>query len=510
MSTRTMAPSLSSIQSFTFIDFMSKNETDNVGADVDNNLLDHLQKHTVLVQGSHFWVEIACWHDGVESGNARMYTRTELIAALKAQGLKQQDAAKLLAEFQGSPTTRLVQPANDKERLPLHPAGYQTIDGTPWFIMKDSCPLAAVKGDCSAVLREICRMFGNEAPLLLGWLKGAYIRQLNYAAEARGKDAPFRKVASQTLAIAGAPGTGKTHILLDIIFVGLLGAYTNMPTAWLTGESRFNDWALKSNIWVADDGVSLHSLIKRKDAATILKNAGYSSKLTIECKNKAVINMPYPCERIFVVNLQEYALRALPAYEENQDKYLFLHNCGPSGLMEEWGGDYDRMRQELTAAMPAFAHFLLHEYQLPEWTVRDTFRHTVADWGYMSPHVLAALAEQDEAGMFMGSLRKAYMRIRHNSYRIDSKFTLEEIRELLDLQGNISPSKINQLMKSCMERWPHLIQTHELHGYTCYSFVKHPDWENAQSMDIDSIAIAQPDPVLLETAGFAAANNNNN
>jgi hypothetical protein len=112
--------------------------------------------------------------------------------------------------------------------------------------------------------------------------------------------------------------------------------------------------------------------------------------------------------------------------------------------------------------------------------------------------------------MFMVSLRKAYMRIRHNSYRIDSKFTLEEIRELLDLQGNISPSKINQLMKSCMERWPHLIQTHELHGYTCYSFVKHPDWENAQSMDIDSIAIAQPDPVLLETAGFAAAANNNN
>ena len=490
----------------------NKSTIDN-STDAEKALLEHLQKYVVLVQGSHFWVDIACWHDNLESGNARMYNRAELLAALKALGLKQKEASKILSEVQGSANTRVVLPACDKDKLPLHPAGYQIIDGKPWFIQNDSRALVAAKGNCAVILREICRMFGDEAPLLLGWLKGAYTRQLNYAAEMRGQDAPFRKVASQTLAIAGDPGTGKTHVLLDIIFAGLLGSYTNMPTAWLTGESRFNDWALKSNIWVADDGVSLQTIKKRKDAATILKNAGYSSKLTIECKNKAVFTLSYPCERIFVVNLQEYALRALPAYEENQDKFLFLHNCGSSGLMEEWGGDYDRMHQELTAAMPAFAHFLLHEYQLPEWTVRDTTRHTVADWGYMSPPILNALSEQDEAGILMARLRKAYMKIR-NSIMIHETYSHEELRSLMEIQENKADhgtsTKMGKLMAECQRRWPHLLQEVTRHGYTCYKFIKHPDWENPQSLDISKMKISQPDPALLAAAGLTSTTNDNN
>lgn len=485
---------------------MDKIETKQDSADPNMELLAHLQKHVVLVQGSHYWVNIACWHDDVDSGTARMYTRTELLAALKSLGMKQQDAVKIMADFQGGVNTRLVLPAHDKERLPLHPAGYQLIDGTPWYLQKECSPLVAAKGECSAILREICRMFGNEAPLLLGWLKGAYTRQLNYAAEARGQVAPFRKVASQTLAIAGDPGTGKTHVLLDIIFTGLLGTYTNMPAAWLTGDSRFNDWALASNIWVADDGVSLQSIQKRKDAATLLKNAGYSSKLTIECKNKAVINLPYPCERIFIVNLQDYALRALPAYEENQDKYLFLHNSGPSGLVEEWGGDYDRMKQELTAAMPAFAHWLLHEYQLPAWTVTDTTRHTVADWGYMSPPVLKALAEMDEAGILMSRLRKVYLNPALE-FRVKDRFhsqeTLRSFLESVEGKPDCSTSeKMGRLLAECYRRWPKLLYRTIQKGYTVYKFLPHADWQNQLSLDITGLDITQPDPALLAAAGL--------
>lgn len=482
------------------------------GADVDEALLKHLQEHIVLVQGSHFWVDIACWHDDVMRGTSRMYTRTELLAALKGLGLKPQDAQKLLAAFQGAVDTRIVSPACDKEKLPLHPAGYQIIDGSPWYLQHDSSPLVAVQGNPAPVLREICRMFGDEAPLLLGWLKGAYSRQLNYAAETRGQDAPYRKVASQTLAIVGDPGTGKTHVLLDIIFAGLLGSYTNMPAAWLTGDSRFNDWALASNIWVADDAISLQTIQKRKDAATLLKNAGYSSKLTIECKNKAVINLAYPCERIFIVNLQDYALRALPAYEENQDKYLFLHNCAPSGLVDDWAGDYDRMLRELSAAMPAFAYFLLHEYTLPEWTVRDTSRHTVADWGYMSPPVLKALSEQDEAGILMARLRKVYMSIKYYDVQINKFHSQEELRKLMENQEfktDCSTSeKMGRLLAECHRRWPHLLSSSMHSGYKVYKLVKHPDWENPLCLDTSNMEIAKPDPVLLAAAGFSSITNN--
>lgn len=484
----------------------STTDNTNAGADVKTELLAELQKHIVIGQGSHYWVDIACWNEAPHKKEVRMYTRTELMSKLKQMGMKNQDAFALLAEQQSDYKTHVVLPRHDAERIPLHPGGYQLIGDTPWFLQKDSSPLKAEPGDCSAVLREICRMFGNEAPLLLGWLKGAYIRQLNYAAEARGKSAPYRKVASQTLAIAGDPGTGKTHVLLDIIVVGLLGCYTNMPAAWLTGDSRFNDWALDSNIWVADDGVSLQSMQKRKYAATILKNAGYSSKLTIECKNKAVINLPYPCERIFVVNLQDYALRALPAYEENQDKYLFLHNSGPSGLADEWGGDYDRMKQELTATMPAFAHFLLHEYQLPEWTVTDTKHHTVADWGYMSPSVLKALSEQDETGILMARLRKVYMSIKSYDVQLHKYHSQEGLRKLMESQECKSDcatsEKMGRLMAECQRRWPHLLACTVINGYTSYKFIKHQDWEHPLSLDITGLDITQPDPALLAAAGL--------
>ena len=495
-------------------DMDSTIDNTNAGADAENELLAELQKHIVIVQGSHYWVDIACWNEAPHKKEVRMYTRTELMSKLKQMGMKTQDASALLAELQSDYKTQVVLPRHDAERIPLHPDGYQLIGGTPWYLQKDSSPLKAEPGDCSAILREVCRMFGDEAPLFLGWLKGAYIRQLNYAAEARGKSAPYRKVASQTLAIAGDPGTGKTHVLLDIIITGILGAYTNMPSAWLTGESRFNDWALSSNIWVADDGVSLQSIQKRKDAATRLKNVGYASKLTIECKNKAVVNLTYPCERIFIVNLQDYALRALPAYEENQDKYLFLHNCAPSGLMTEWAGDYDYMQEELTDAMPAFAHWLLHEYQLPEWAVRDTSRHTVADWGYISPPVQKALAEMDEAGILMARLRKVYLNpaieyLVHNRYHTQEK--LRSLLESIEGKSECSTSeKMGRLLAECNRRWPNLLERTVQNGYTVYKFKPHADWHNQLTLDISGMAIAQPDPALLAAAGLASTTNDNN
>ena len=119
--------------------------------------------------------------------------------------------------------------------------------------------------------------------------------------------------------------------------------------------------------------------------------------------------MKYPCERIFCVNPTETALKALPAYEENTDKYLFLHNCAPSGLLEDWGGDSEAMEKNLLEAIPAFAYWLLNDYVLPEWAIRDTNRHTVADYSYMSPPVLQALSELDEAGILMARLRKCYV-----------------------------------------------------------------------------------------------------
>lgn len=472
----------------------------------EDEMLLLLQANAVLVEGSHVWLDLAFWPNNNGKGGVRKYSKKDLIEGLKVNGLSAQEASALYARFLGDPETRVVNPLRDKERLPLHPAGYQTIGSDSWYIQKDSSPLCARKGDCSAVLREVCRMMGNEAPLLLGWLKGAYMRQLNYAAEVRDKEAPYKKVASQTLVIAGAPGTGKTHVMLNMIIAGLLGDYATMPAAWLTGDTRFNDWALNSNIWVADDGVSLQSIVKRKHAGTVLKNTAYASKFSIECKNKAVINMPYPCERIFVVNLTESALRALPSYEEDVDKYLILYNCGDSGLHTEWGGDSVRMQQNLADMMPAFAYWLLNEYQLPDWAVRDTVRHTVADWGYISPYAQQALSELDEAGILMARLSKVYMTLKKQHVSCDKAYSQEELRQLLEQVEHNSlcctKTAMGHQLAACQRRWPELLGVCTRNGYTCYKLLKNDAWENPVSIDIGAMHIAQPDPALLSAAGL--------
>ena len=475
-----------------------------------NEYLSVLQEHVVLIEGAHFQVNLDLWDEEDEPASEnptwREYTRNELISALAAEYVTKKEAQTLISMLQSHKKTRVVKPAYEKDTLPLRPAGYQMIDGAPWFIRNESKPLEPVKGNPSPILRQICRMFGNEAPLFIGWLKGAYTRQLNFAAEARGMRAPYKKVASQTLAIAGNKGAGKTHVLLDIIIVGLLGKYTNMPASWLSGASRFNDWALDSNIWVADDSIALQSIRERKQAATILKQAGYSSRLTIECKNKAVINMDYPCERIFIVNLEDSALRALPAYEENTDKYLFLHNCAPSGLLEDWGGDIETMEKNLQDAIPAFAYWLLNDYVLPEWATRDTNRHTVADYSYMSPPVLQALSELDESGILLAKLRKCYMHP-HVMNEVRNVFlTQEKLRyfiDAVDKKAELSTTtKMGIQLRVCVQRYPHLIAERVYKGYREYCLKRDVAWENPVSMNTSHCSIAQPDPILLEQAGL--------
>ena len=475
-----------------------------------NEYLSVLQEYVVLIEGAHFQVNLDLWDEeddpASENPTWREYTRNELISALAAGYVTKKEAQTLISMLQSHKKTRVIKPAYEKDTLPLRPAGFQMIDGTPWFIRQESKPLEPVKGNPAPILRQICRMFGNEAPLFIGWLKGAYTRQMNFAAESRGKRAPYKKVASQTLAIVGNPDTGKTHVLLDIIIAGLLGKYTNLPVSWLSGASRFNDWALSSNIWVADDGVTLESIRDRKLAASILKQAGYSSRLTIECKNKAVINMDYPCERIFCVNLTESALKALPAYEENTDKYLFLHNCAPSGLLEDWGGDSEAMEKNLLEAMPAFAYWLLNDYVLPEWATRDTNRHTVADYGYMSPPVLQALSELDEAGILMARLRKCYVSP-YTQERVRNKaLTQEDLRSIMEgLEGRSDCSssiKMGFLLSECIRRWPHLIEDKIVSGYRHFTLLRNEAWLNPLTMNTSHCSIAQPDPILLEQAGL--------
>ena len=478
--------------------------------DLDANLA-ILQKYAVLVEGKSIWVNTDFWSDEPDNSSPMWseYTQKQLTRALTLEGMSNNDADRLFFAFKASRNTRRVDAAHSRRYLPLHPSGFQSIGGVNWFTANDSSPLQPVKGNPAPVLRALTRMFGLETPLILGWLKGAYIRQLAYAAKVRGQVCPFIPRASQTLAVCGNPDTGKTHIFLDCIVKGLLGPYAGMPASWLKGESRFNDWALTSNIFVADDGVALQSIKDRRHAATLLKQVGYSSQFAVECKNMPVVDMPYPNERIFVVNLEEFALKALPAYEENIDKYLFLWNSAPAGFNEDYNGDYEAMNRDLIDAIPAFAHFLLYDLSLPDWATSATTRHSVADWGFMSPMVLKALSEQDEAGILFSRLRGLYLceRLGTERFAWNTQGKIRELLKAVEFKPDCTtPVRFGKLMHVLCNRYPDLIHSRTHNGCTEFQFSQNSKWEDICDIQLSTISIAQPDTSLLHLAGLSLEN----
>ena len=467
------------------------------------------KKYAVFVEDGPVWVNLDFWSDGPDCDRPQWsgYSQRQLTRAFTLEGMSAKDADRLYFAFKASKDKKQVDPAHARLTLPLHPSGYQEVCGQLWFTQKDAAPLEAEQGNPQPVLRALVRMFGLETPLILGWLRGAYVRQLAFAAEVRGKSFPEAPRASQTLAVCGAPNTGKTHVFVEGIIRGLLGKYAIMPASWLKGDSRFNDWALTSNIFVADDSVALQSIKARRHAATILKQVGYSAQFDVECKFASEVAMRYPNERVFVTNLEEFALKALPAYEENEDKYLFIWNCGPAGFDEDYNGNYKAMHKAIADAIPAFAHYLLHDLVLPDWTTKGTTRHTVADWGFMSPMVLKALSEQDEAGILMARLRRVYcddLIGDHNKFDWNTQLKIKKLMEKVERTPDCTPPvRFGKLMHAICARYPALVESRTNNGLTEFKFIRNRLWEDICDVDLNSKAIAEPDPKLLHDAGLS-------
>lgn len=467
------------------------------------------KQYAVYVEGGPIWVNLDFWTDEPDCDRPQWsaYCQRQLTRAFTLQGMSAKDADRLYFAFKASKDKKEVDPAHSRLTLPLHPSGFQEVCGQLWFTQRDAAPIEAVQGNPQPVLRALVRLFGLETPLILGWLRGAYVRQLAFAAEVRGRSFPEAPRASQTLAVCGPPNTGKTHVFVEGIIRGLLGKYAIMPAAWLKGDNRFNDWALTSNVFVADDSVALQSIKARRHAATILKQVGYSAQFDIECKFASEVAMRFPNERVFVTNLEEFALKALPAYEENEDKYLFIWNCGRAGFDEDYNGDYKAMNKAIADAIPAFAYYLLHDLVLPDWATRGTSRHTVADWGFMSPMVLKALSEQDEAGILMARLRRIYCDAfisDSNKFAWNSQLKIKKLMETVEHAPDCTPPvRFGKLMHTLCARYPALIDSRLANGLTEFRFFRNKLWEDVCDVDLAGKAVAKPDPKLLLDAGLS-------
>ena len=124
----------------------------------------------------------------------------------------------------------------------------------------------------------------------------------------------------------------------------------------------------------------------------------------------------------------------------------------------------------------------------------------------MSPPVLQALSELDEAGILMARLRKCYVSP-YTQERVRNKaLTQEDLRSIMEgLEGRpdcTSSIKMGLLLSECIRRWPHLIEDKIVRGYRHFTLLRNEAWLNPLTMNTSHCSIAQPDSILLEQAGL--------
>lgn len=494
------------------------NETDNPPTESpieSPDLYTEIRAKVVLVSRSHYWVHTSLFAGAPEPHIWREMTPSQFFNLISAaKGMKKSDVQTIVSRLLMDSASMIVKPSLDLPRYPLHPAGYQHINDEPYFIAKDWLPVAAVEGDPTPVIRLVLRMFRHEADLMLGWLQGAYMRQLNYAAEARGEAPLYPPYASQTLCISGEQGTGKSQFLLRSVIAPLLGEVSAIPTAWLTAKTHFTDWMLDHLVYLSDDSSPLLSIKDRKAAATALKNLGYASRKVCECKGKGAVTVDFPNERVFLTNMAQDSLRALPDFSDDGDKFLVLHNAAPAGFEEDYAGDPRRMQEALLAAIPAFAHWLLNDYTIPAWAVgTQGNRHAVmnlgANRGYISPVIMAAVAELDAAGIFMSKLRRITMGYESERNYCGKWLPLTKVREALESTEHghaeyATDQELGRLLTECAERWPHLVIKKRFKQGWHYWLAQRAKWLNALSTSTENTHGAVLNPDLLTLVNMTA------
>lgn len=258
-------------------------------------------------------------------------------------------------------------------RMGLHP----TPDGSRVLILTEAQPTEPVEGEFPTIKELLDVKLGTEQlPYFLAWLKSAL--------ESYRDDKPGRFRPSQVLILIGDPSTGKNFIQMYVI-TALLGRLGD-PTEWLTNaQASFNsDWFGKEHQAVCDPPGGGDKRTKRIFTSK-LKSLSANESHRFHAKGKdAELMQPK-----FVVSIsanKNYHSRAILPYvlaSDIRDKLIVLSWSNERGPLPMRQSEREPFLERIQAELPAFAFYLLNEFQIPDEIIDRSGRF--ATNGYCEP-----------------------------------------------------------------------------------------------------------------------------
>ena len=194
----------------------------------------------------------------------------------------------------------------------------------------------------------------DQRPFVFGWLKVA-ITALHTGEKRPG----------QVLCLAGPAGCGKS--MLQNLLTPMLGGRSAKPYRYMSGKTQFNLDLFGAEHLMIEDEVPSADMRARREFGTRIKELVVNETQSAHGKHKNALNLS-PFWRVSLsTNDEPENLMVLPPLDDSMaDKVMLLKaNHQPTPMPTGTDEERRKYRETLLRELPAFVHFLIHEWSIP-------------------------------------------------------------------------------------------------------------------------------------------------
>jgi hypothetical protein len=258
-----------------------------------------------------------------------------------------------------------------------HKAGvFISQDGRKVLVPRGPRVIVPLPGEWKNFEGLLAELFGGKQLLhVLSWLKVMLEDLLTFT--------PSAWRHSQMLVLVGDTACGKSFF--QKLITALAGGRENDPYSWMVGKSDFNEHIAESEHLAMGDKQPFRDQKSRGNFASKIKELAVNSELAIHGKGKKQFSAPCFRRLSLSANHDSDYLTVIPMLDESVKDKLMLVKCSKATMVDDFGENMARFTREL----PAFAHYLLREFTIPESMRSQRFGVT----HYLNPEVVEMLED---------------------------------------------------------------------------------------------------------------------
>ena len=231
-----------------------------------------------------------------------------------------------------------------------HNAGtFETGDGRKILVTVSPRLPCPKRGKWPKLEKFFDTLLGVECELFYAWTK------CGFESLAKGDFRP-----GQLLALAGEAGCGKS--LCQLLTTEILGGRVAKPYKYMTGATAFNGDLAQAEHWCIEDEHGSTDIRIRRAFGTAIKDVCANLNLSVHSKGKQAITLPTFRRITLSVNSENENMQIIPPLDASLADKIMLLSCNRA----EVGNDRQKVWREFMAELPAFAWFILNEFEIPK------------------------------------------------------------------------------------------------------------------------------------------------